>query len=178
MFGKHFESMYEGSMVGVGAVKFAVWGYVIAKMRPDSELGAVVSLNSRLLAPILGESIDAVQDAIDWLCSPDPESRTKAEDGKRLVRLGQFDYRVVNGAYYRELRDEEKRREQLRIAQQKFRDKQKAKTITDIHKKSPKIPHNPPPDPDPNPLQENDGMPDQLNETPPLYGEQPPEAAA
>lgn len=136
MFGKSFESMYEGSMVGAGAVKFAVWGYVITKMRPDAELGAVVSLNSRLIAPILGESVELVQDAIEWLCSPDPNSRTKIEEGRRLVQLGQFDYQVVNGAYYRALRDEESRRKQLREAQQRFRDKEKAKSVGKFHKKT------------------------------------------
>lgn len=141
MFGKHFESMYEGSMVGAGAVKFAVWGYVISKMRPDVDLGAIVSLNSRLLAPILGESVDVVQDAIEWLCEPDPESRTKKEEGRRLIRLGQFDYRVVNGAYYRELRDEEKRRQQLREAQQRFRDKKAAENATRLKSKNGGIPH-------------------------------------
>ena len=30
MYGKHFASMYEGSLYGSGAVVFAVWGYVIA----------------------------------------------------------------------------------------------------------------------------------------------------
>jgi hypothetical protein len=162
MFGKHFESMYEGSMVGAGAVRFAVWGYVIAKMRPDDELGAVVILNSRLLAPILGESVESVQESIDWLCSPDPESRSKTEEGRRLIRLGQFDYRVVNGAYYRSLRDEEQRRIQNREAQQRLRDKKKIQNITEIHKKSPNIP-NPKYTEDPNltPLKENDEPPPQ-----------------
>ena len=32
MYGKHFASMYEGSLYGSGAVVFAVWGYVIAEV--------------------------------------------------------------------------------------------------------------------------------------------------
>ena len=54
MYGKHFASMYEGSLYGSGAVVFAVWGYVIACQVPDREHGAVVTLNARKLADTLG----------------------------------------------------------------------------------------------------------------------------
>lgn len=121
MYGKHFESLYEGSMVGSGAVVFAVWGYVIAKMKPDKEVGAQVTLNARLLEAILGETEEKIQTAIEFLCAPDPRSRTKTEEGRRLVRLGEFDYRVVNGAKYRWIQDEDSRREQNRVAQAKHR---------------------------------------------------------
>src|ERR1700742_1263807 len=32
-YGKHYAGMYEGSMVGKGAIAFALMGYVIANMR-------------------------------------------------------------------------------------------------------------------------------------------------
>ena len=125
MYGKHFASMYEGSMVGSGAVVFAVWGYVIAKMEPDRTVGAQVSLNARLLETIIGEPQSEIEKAIEFLCKPDPSSRTKKEDGRRLVRLGEFDYQVVNGAKYTAIRDEERRREQNRAAQARYREKRK-----------------------------------------------------
>lgn len=112
-------------MVGSGAVVFAVWGYVIAKMEPDRVVGAQVSLNAKLLEAIIGEPEAEITKAIAFLCSPDESSRTKAEDGRRLVRLGEFDYQVVNGAKYRAIRDDEKRREQNREAQARFREKRK-----------------------------------------------------
>ena len=34
-FGKHFVSMYEGSMFGAGLNVFAVWGYVIAHVQQE-----------------------------------------------------------------------------------------------------------------------------------------------
>lgn len=135
-FGKHFGTMYEGSMIGAGSVRFAVMGYVIAKAMPRGEPGSqemVVELNPELLAFILGER-DAggkqrVVDAIEFLCSPDPNSRSKDEEGRRLVRLGQFEYRVVNGMKYRTGRDPDKRREQNRVNQQRYRDKKKGKPL-------------------------------------------------
>lgn len=126
-FGKHHASMYSGSMVGKGAEVFAVMGYVIANMRPDwvGDAGRmVVELNPKLLAFIIGEPEGEISAAIEILCSPDHESRSKEEEGRRLIRLGQFDYYVVNGWKYREKRDAEQRREQNRVAQERFRKKQ------------------------------------------------------
>lgn len=131
MFGKHFASMYSGSMVGSGALTFAVWGYVIAHMVPDGVAGSMsVELNPKLLGPILGEPVKDVQAVIEKLCGPDAESRSKEEGGRRLVRLGQFDYRVVNGMKYREMRDQENRRRQLREAQERFRVRQRPRPGT------------------------------------------------
>lgn len=127
MYGKHFASMYEGSMVGAGAVTFAVWGYVIATSKPDRELGMIVDLNPKLLAFILGESEKDIRAAIHKLCSPDPESRTKTEDGRRLIKLGQFEYQVVNGAKYRNIMDTDRRREQVRGAMARYRARRKQK---------------------------------------------------
>lgn len=125
MYGKSFASMYERSMVGSGAIVFAVWGYVISTARPDRAVGAQVTLNPTLLGTILGEEPGDVEKAIEFLCQPDPRSTTKEEEGRRLVKLGEFDYRVVNYAKYRKLRDEEARREQNREAQERFRERER-----------------------------------------------------
>lgn len=111
MFGKHYETMYTGSMVGAGALAFAVMGWVIAKQRPSREFGSVVEINPKLLAFIIGEKEEDVEKEVEKMCQPDPHSRSKEEEGRKLVRLEQFNYRVVNGAKYRAMRDEEKRRE-------------------------------------------------------------------
>lgn len=132
MFGKHFASMYTGSMVGRGAIVFAVMGYVIANAYPSRSeekrvLEMQVELNPALLAAILGEEIGDVEEALLVLCSPDANSRSQEEDGRRLVRVSQFEYRVVNGAKYRELRNREARKEQNRAAQERYRANQKEK---------------------------------------------------
>ena len=128
-FGKHFAGMYEGSLVGKGSVVFAVMGYVIANQRPELVEGGerlVVGLNPTLLGLILGDGEEAVSKAIEFLCKEDPKSRSKEQKGKRLVRLGQYEYWVVNGRYYRELGREERRREQNRVAAQRHREKEKS----------------------------------------------------
>lgn len=103
MFGRHFESMYTGSMIGSGSVVFAVWGYVISHMRPPA---FEVELNPKLLAFILGDGEDAIEGAIEVLCSPDARSRSQSEEGRRLIRRGTYLYHVVNGETYNALRND------------------------------------------------------------------------
>lgn len=100
---------------------FALMGYVIANMQPDSEVGAQVELNPKILATILGEKEEAVIGAIELLCGEDEDSRSKAAGGKRLIRLGQFSYQVVNGVHYLKIRSEEALREYNREAKRKQR---------------------------------------------------------
>lgn len=127
MYGRIFESLYEGSMVGSGTPVFAVWGYVIAKMKPDKDVGAQVDLNPTLLSFILGDKESVIEGAIAKLCRPDPKSTTPDNEGRRLVKLGQFSYQVVNGAKYMAIRNEEERRRSNRESQQRLRERRKGK---------------------------------------------------
>lgn len=110
--------MYEGSMFGAGPTVFAVWGYVIAKT-----VKSRVELNPKFLAAVLGASSDEVEKTIEKLCRPDPESRNKEHGGRRLVQEGQFQYFVPSHEYYRQIMDEEARREYNRLKQQEHRTK-------------------------------------------------------
>lgn len=125
--------MYEGSLYGSGAVVFAVMGYVIATQMPDRELGSQVTLNPRKLADTLGEEVGDVEKAIEFLCKPDPQSTTKKAEGRRLIKVGEFEYQVVNGAKYRAIRDEEERRAQNREAKRRQREKASGKTQAQVH---------------------------------------------
>lgn len=124
MYGKLFASTFTGSMVGSGPVVFATWGYAIAHA-VDSQ----VELNPVLLSAVLGCPQEQVTAAIGVLCAPDPNSRSKADEGRRLVREGQFAYRVVNHAKYNAMRHEGDRREYNRIKQQEHRDRKRAARV-------------------------------------------------
>lgn len=105
MWGKHFASTYTGSMYGAGPELFAVWGYVIA-----NTVASQVELNPLHVGPALGMTPEAVARCIATLCAPDPNSRSKRAEGRRLVREGQFAYFVPNHMDYRAVRDEQDRR--------------------------------------------------------------------
>lgn len=122
MYGKAYEAMYAGSMVGAGLNVFAVWNYIIAKCH-----FGVIELNPKLLHAILGGKLEEVVEAIEYLSRPDPDSRSKDEDGRRIVKEGQFQYRVVNWEAYQRMRREEDLREYNRLKQADYRRKKKEK---------------------------------------------------
>lgn len=133
LYGKHFASMYSGSMIGKGAMAFALMGYVISNMqcrwrgvgREKIVIEATVRLHPTLLSATLGEAESDVQKGIDFLCSPDPISNTKGHAGRRLIKISEFDYEVVNAPYYQNLKDVEDRREKDRARQARCRSSKK-----------------------------------------------------
>jgi len=124
MYGKHFESMYDGSMYGSGIAVFAVWGYVISHTREGR-----IELNSRKLADTLGGEVKEIEEAISFLERPDPESRQKAHGGRRLLKEGEFQYSVPSWEHYQRLKNEADRREYNREAKRRERARKKTKPL-------------------------------------------------
>jgi hypothetical protein len=112
--------MYSGSLVGSGFHVYAVWNYIIAKTKCG-----IVELNPKLLAAVLGGPVKDVEAAIAFLIKPDPDSRSKEEEGRRLVKEGQYQYRVVNWAFYQGIKNAEDLREYNRIRQAEYRKSRK-----------------------------------------------------
>lgn len=125
MYGKVFGSMFEGSLYGKGWGPLLVMSYAIANGIPDRDVGMQVDLNPKSMADKFGESEEEVKKAISFLCQPDPETTSPDEEGRRLVKIGSFAYKIVNGAKYRAIRDAEKRREQVRKAMARHREKKR-----------------------------------------------------
>jgi hypothetical protein len=105
-------------MYGAGVHVFAVWGYVISHTQKSR-----VELNPKKLADTLGATMDDIADALKYLESPDPKSRFKSHDGRRLVKEGEFQYFVPSFEAYRAIRSEDDRREYNRIKQAEHRKK-------------------------------------------------------
>jgi hypothetical protein len=118
--------MYTGSMIGSGAAVFAVMGYVIANTNSRSSL---VELNPALLAFIIGEPETAIVAAIEKLCATDAKSRQKVEDGRRLIRRGEFEYFVVNFRHYRDLLRKEQRNAYMAELMAEKREKERANRL-------------------------------------------------
>ena len=127
MYGKHFASMYEGSMIGLGSAVFAVWGYVIGNMLPDKPTQSfIVSLNPKKLSFIIGEKESIIEKAIETLLAPDNKSRTKEAQGRRLIKVSEYEYKVVNGMTYFAIKNLEEKRAYDREAKAKERAAKKA----------------------------------------------------
>jgi hypothetical protein len=127
IFGKIFASMFEGSMYGAGAHVFAVMSFVISHMQPDKEREEHVRLNPAFLAGVIGEPEERITAAIDFLCAPDRKTGSLGASGRRLILVSPYVYHVVNGRYYRELKDEEDRLAKAAVRQKRHRDKKAGK---------------------------------------------------
>lgn len=126
MYGKMFSRMYQGSMVGAGSHVFAVWGYCIATAEPESH---VVDLNPVLLSAIIGDSEERINQAIEYLCRPDPASHNKEHEGRRLLPTTGFEYFLVSHEQYRNMTNNEDLRAYFRDKKREQRGK--SKTVLD-----------------------------------------------
>jgi len=76
------------------------------------------------MAAMARMSLSEAEQSIEALCAPDPYSRSKKHEGKRLIEAD-GGWLIVNYAKYRQNRDPEKRREQNREAKRRQREKEK-----------------------------------------------------
>jgi len=116
-FGKIFQSTYTGSLMGSGPVVLAVWPYIIANTKPPG----IVELVPRYIAAVLGCDHADVVKAIKFLETPDDDSRTKVENGRRLIHRTGHIYEVPTWSIYREKRDDEARKAYFREAKRRSR---------------------------------------------------------
>lgn len=123
MYAKLFTSIYQGTLRG-NSHGLLVFTNLLAHCDKDG----VVDMHPRAIAEEVGLSVDQVRAALDVLESPDDESRSPEEQGRRIVRLDEhraWGWRVVNYLKYRAIRNEDDRREQNRVSQERWRQKNK-----------------------------------------------------
>lgn len=68
--------------------------------------------------------IEIVKQSIEKLMQPDPNSRNREQDGRRIVPLSEdrtWGWRIVSYAHYREIRDSEQLRQNNRVRKQRQR---------------------------------------------------------
>jgi len=108
-----------------GPLPWAVWTAILASKDKDG----LTSLNPTALARMWRVDEEEVQKAWDVHTSPDPKSKNKEYQGRRLIPTEDGRWLVVSHAQYRERFREEKRREQLRLAKQRQREREKREKI-------------------------------------------------
>lgn len=123
MYAKLFTSIYQGTLRG-NSHGLLVFTNLLAHADKDG----VVDIHPKAIAEEVGLSIDEVRASLLVLESPDDESRSPEEQGRRIIRMDEhraWGWQVVNYVKYRAIRNEDDRREQNRIAQEKWREKNK-----------------------------------------------------
>lgn len=119
MYGKLFQSLYQGTMRGQADLIL-----VFTNLLAFKDKAGFVDKHPRCISEEVGISEDRVRAALLELEAPDPESRTDADEGKRIVRIDNhrcWGWRVVNADKYNKLRDEEERRIQWAEGQRRHR---------------------------------------------------------
>lgn len=123
MYVKLFTSIYQGTLRG-NSKGLLVFTNLLA--HADKE--GVVDMHPRAIAEEIGLSIEEVRETLIMLESPDNESRSPEEQGRRIIRLDEhraWGWVIVNYEKYRKIRNQEDRREQNRQSQKRFKERNK-----------------------------------------------------
>lgn len=123
MYAKLFTSIYQGTLRGKSHALL-----VFTNLLAHADSSGEVDIHPRAIAEEVGLCVEQVRVALDLLEAPDEESRSPEMDGRRLVRLDEhraWGWRIVNYRKYRAIRNEEDRKEQNRVAQERWREKKR-----------------------------------------------------
>ena len=129
MYAKIFESIYEGSLVEDWKALIVFQQLIVLC---DSE--GVIDMTPTAISRRTNIPIDIINHGIEVLQETDSESRTKDEEGRRIILLDEhraWGWFIVNHKKYRDLTDYETIKEQNRERQRRHREKQKSNvTVT------------------------------------------------
>jgi len=123
MYVKLFASLYQGTLRGCSDEIL-----VFTNLLAHADQHGLVDKHWRAISEETGLDRERVEKAISNLEAPDPESRSPEMDGRRIIRMDEhraWGWQIVNYGKYRAIRSEDDRREQNRLAQERFRNKSK-----------------------------------------------------
>ena len=95
-----------------------LWVTMLSSKNKDQ----VVTASLPGLARLANLTLPETQEALEVLKAPDPFSRTKDEDGRKIVEVT-GGWKLLNGKYYDDLYEEERKREDARVRQSIYREK-------------------------------------------------------
>lgn len=121
---KLFGSLLDSSIMDQPIVTRWIWTVMLAM----KDRHGVVSASVGGLARRAGVKREEVEEALQVFLSPDPDSRTKDDDGRR-IRVVDGGWLIINHQKYRDLESEAERRE--RDAERKRREREAGRARTD-----------------------------------------------
>jgi hypothetical protein len=121
MYAKLFASLYQGTLRGCSDEIL-----VFTNLLAHADISGIVDKHWKAIAEETGLSRERVEAAILRLEAPDTESRSPENEGRRIIRMDEhraWGWQIVNHGKYRAIRSEDDRREQNRLAQERWRNK-------------------------------------------------------
>jgi hypothetical protein len=118
-FVKIHPQMFESSIMDAPAKYRLVWFYMLMACDRDGNVyGTTTALARKFNMPL-----EQVEEAIEFLKKPDPNSTSKEEGGRRVLQIDTNLYFVVNYLFYRGLKDPSEERRKVRERVRKHRAK-------------------------------------------------------
>ena len=140
MYAKIFAQIYDGTLCTNGPWQALV---TFQQLLVLADQDGSVDMTAGAIARRTTIPLDIISLGIEELLKPDPESRTPAEEGRRLVPLvpdRPWGWRIVNYKHYRSLKREEDRREYHREYWRNNRSTKKAEDSTQTQHAQPSQP--------------------------------------
>lgn len=128
MYAKVFRQMYDGTLATNGPWEALVTFQQMLVLANDQ---GEVDMTASAIARVTTIPLNIIERGIGALLAPDPESRTPAEEGRRLVPLSDgrsWGWRVVNYVKYRQIQKEQERRDYHR----KYYHEKRKKTVESV----------------------------------------------
>jgi len=128
MYTRVFESILDSSLNLQSVPTAARWLWITMLIIADKNRTGVVDMPVERLAAKAGLSVDDTKAALELLGAPDPESRSQAEEGRRIIPIREDSSRgwqLVNWEEYKVVANEEQQREMTRERVRRFREKRK-----------------------------------------------------
>lgn len=135
MYGKVFESIYDGTLAGHWEAIVTMQQLVVL-----ANADGVVDMTADAIARRTTIPLRIIAKGLEFLMLPDPYTRTPGDDGKRIVKLDEhrpWGWRLVNHGKYKRLRNMEEKREADRDRQSEKRNKNK--DVASESQKSPSV---------------------------------------
>lgn len=134
MYGKLFDSMYQGTLA-------EDWRALVTfqQMIIMCDQDGIIDVTPRHITAITNIPIEVIEAGISLLEQPDPRSRTPDENGKRIIRLDDhrdWGWYIVNHELYKKLVDSHEVREQNRERKRRQRERERngeeSQSVTDV----------------------------------------------
>ena len=119
MYVKIHEQIFSSSIMEENVETRYIWFCLLTL----SDKEGFIDMTVPAIARRINISDIAVASAIDKFMKPDPSSRTATADGRRLEKVREsFGWKIINYIYYRDLRNEQSRREYMKEYMKNRRD--------------------------------------------------------
>ena len=131
MYAKIFDSILKGSLYGDWQTRVVFEDLLIL-----SDKHGMVDMTVDAIHGQTGMPVDIIKRGIKKLMEPDPNSRSKDEEGRRIVLIDDerdWGWCIVNYKKYSEMRTSEERNSYMRSYMQERRGKERAKKLVEKH---------------------------------------------